>query len=92
MIVNKLQVQVVEDQRDSEPDHSLSESLADADPLPPEERSECHRVPLLSFRGQIPIRVFIEPLWDKQIRLSPLCFVMVDLMEHHNKDLPLLEQ
>lgn len=80
---------MMENQWNSESDSNLSESFAQTDAFPPEERSESKRVSWLSLRCLGPsVRCIasIESLRDVSIGLRPLDWVMMNFGEANQED------
>lgn len=89
LLVYKIKFKVVVQQRDSEPDHGLSESLTEADSSTAEERSEAQWVALLAIGGQSPLVVgalHVKTCRVIDLRLDPLGRVTQDLLSQNHEN------
>ena len=93
--IHELKVQMVEDQRHSEPHCDFCESLAQADTFTTEERCERQGVPwftVCSLGPLVRLIACVKAFRDITIRLRPLFGVMMDLIKQNHEDVVLLEQ
>ena len=85
LIFRKLEVEVVEPQRDHQLQHDLGESLSEADADPAKERTECKGCSLATVRLLVPLAAWIEPIRHKLHGIAPLLWVPLKVRDIDNE-------
>lgn len=91
VLLGGVEVEVVVEQRNSQPGCDFSKSLAQADPLATKERVEHLGVALSAVRASHPGRLQVKSIRFKLVRLLPLVLAPVHRHKTHLECLILLE-
>ena len=85
LFFRKLEVEVVEPQRDHQFQHDLGKSLPEADADSAKERTECKGCSFATVRLLVPLAARIEPIRHKLHGIAPLLWVPLKVRDIYNE-------